>query len=68
MHMKYNFNAYDTVMAGAGASSVVNNTRSIGSVQVVVNDYNARNDSDLADTVLHRINEILNEDSRVWGK
>jgi len=55
-------------IAGAGASSVVNNTRSIGTVQVVVNGYNARNDNDLADTVVHRINEMLNEDSRVWGK
>ena len=55
-------------MAGAGGGSVVNNTRSIGSLQVVVNGYNARNDSDLADTVVHRINEMLNVDSRVWGK
>ena len=55
-------------MAGAGGGSVVNNTRSIGSLQVVVNGYNARNDNDLADTVVHRINEMLNEDSRVWGK
>ena len=54
-------------MAGTGASSVVNHTRSIGTVQVV-NGYNARNDNDLADTVVHRINEMLNEDSRVWGK
>ena len=55
-------------MAGAGASSIVNNTRYIGTVQVVVNGYNARNDNDLADTLVHRINEMLNEDSRVWGK
>lgn len=49
-------------------TAVVNNTRSIGSVQVVVNGYNAQNDEDLADTVVHRINEMLNEDSRVWGR
>ena len=55
-------------MAGTGASSVVNNTRSIGTVQVVVNGCNARNDNDLVDTVVHRIYEMLNEDSRVWGK
>jgi hypothetical protein len=40
----------------------------IGSLQVVVNGYNVRNDNDLADTVVNRINEMLNEDSRVWGK
>ena len=55
-------------MAWAGASAVVNNTRSIGTVQDVVNGCNVRNDNDLADTVVHRINEMLNEDSRVWGK
>ena len=56
-------------VAGAGSGgSVVNNNRSIGSVQVVVNGYNARNDNDLADTVVQRINEMLNEDDKVWGR
>jgi hypothetical protein len=35
---------------------------------VVVNGYNARNDNDLADTVVQRINEMLNEDDKVWGR
>ena len=56
-------------LAGAGSGdSVVNNNRSIGSVQVVVNGYNAKNDNDLADTVVQRINEMLNEDDKVWGR
>ena len=62
-------NAGQLALAGAGGSgSVVNNNRSIGSVQVVVNGYNAQNDDDLADTVVHRINEMLNEDDKVWGR
>ena len=35
---------------------------------VNVNGYNAQNDNDLADTVVHRINEMLNEDDKVWGR
>ena len=30
--------------------------------------YEARNDNDLADTIVHRINDMLNEDGSVWGK
>ena len=26
------------------------------------------NDNDLADTIVHRINDMLNEDGSVWGK
>jgi hypothetical protein len=33
-----------------------------------VNGYNAQNDNDLADTIVHRINDMLNEDGSVWGK
>ena len=40
----------------------------INGLSVNVNGYNAKNDNDLADTVVHRINEMLNEDSRVWVK
>ena len=36
-------------------------------LSVNVNGYNAQNDNDLADTVVHRINEMLNEDDKVWG-
>jgi len=56
-------------VAGAGASSV-NNSRSvtINGLSVNVNGYNARNDNDLADTVVQRINEMLNEDDKVWGR
>ncbi len=56
-------------LAGAGASgSTINHNNSIGSVQVVVNGYNAQNDNDLANMVAHRINEMLNEDDSVWGR
>ncbi len=37
-------------------------------LSVVVNDYEAKNDNDLADTIVHRINDMLNEDGSVWGK
>jgi hypothetical protein len=30
--------------------------------------YEAKNDDDLADTIVYRINEMLNEDGSVWGK
>ena len=40
----------------------------MGGLSVVVNGYNAKNDEDLADTVVHRINEMLNEDDKVWGR
>ena len=48
----------------------VNNSRNvtINGLSVNVNGYNARNDNDLADTVVQRINEMLNEDDSVWGK
>ena len=61
-------NTGQLALAGTGGGSVVNHNRSIGSVQVVVNGYNAKNDDDLADTVVHRINEMLNEDGKVWGR
>ena len=56
-------------LAGAGASTV-NNSRNvtINGLSVNVNGYNAKNDDDLADTVVHRINEMLNEDGKVWGR
>lgn len=38
----------------------------MGSVTVNVNGYNAKNDNDLADTLVRRINEMLDEDSSVW--
>ena len=37
-------------------------------LSVNVNGYNAQNDNDLADTVVHRINESLNDDDKVWGR
>ena len=45
-----------------------NRTINMGGLSVVVNDYEAKNDNDLADTIVHRINDMLNEDGSVWGK
>ena len=56
-------------MAGAGGGGVTNNRNvTINGLSVNVNGYEARNDNDLADTIVHRINEMLNEDDSVWGK
>lgn len=56
-------------MAGAGGGGVTNNRNvTINGLSVNVNAYEARNDNDLADTIVHRINDILNEDGSVWGK
>ena len=54
-------------LAGAGATTN-NRTVNVGGINVTVNGYNATNDDDLADTVVHRINEMLNEDGSVWGR
>ena len=40
----------------------------MGDLSLVVNGYEAKNDNDLADTIVHRINEMLNEDDSVWSK
>jgi hypothetical protein len=45
-----------------------NRTVNIGGLSVVVNGYEAQNDNDLADVIVHRINDMLNEDGSVWGK
>ena len=57
-------------LAMAGAGGGVTNSRSvtINGLSVNVNGYEAHNDNDLADTIVHRINEMLNEDGSVWGK
>ena len=55
-------------LAGAGGGITNNRTINMGGVSVVVNGYNAKNDDDLVDTVVHRINEMLNEDDKVWGR
>ena len=56
-------------MAGAGGGGVTNNRNvTINGLSVNVNGYEARNDNDLADTIVHRINDMLNEDGSVWGK
>jgi hypothetical protein len=63
-------NAGQLAMAGAGAVGGVTNNRTInmGGLSIAVNGYEAKNDDDLADTIVHRINEMLNEDGSVWGK
>ncbi|OPZ70417.1 MAG: hypothetical protein BWY83_01654 [bacterium ADurb.Bin478] len=63
-------NAGQLALAGGGAAGGVTNNRTInmGGLSVVVNGYEAKNDNDLADTIVHRINEMLNEDDSVWGK
>lgn len=56
-------------MAGAGSGGVTNNrTINMGGLSVVVNGYESKNDNDLADTIVHQINDMLNEDGSVWGK
>ena len=56
-------------MARAGGGGVTNNRNvTINGLSVNVNGYEARNDNDLADTIVHRINDMLNEDGSVWGK
>ena len=40
----------------------------INGLFVNVNGCEARNDNDLADNIVHRINDMLNEDGSVWGK
>lgn len=54
-------------LAGAGASSV-NNSRTVNINGLYVNGCNAKNGIDPADTVVQRGNEMLNEDSKVWGR
>ena len=56
-------------MALAGASSVTNShTVNMGGLSVVVNGYEAKNDDDLADTIIDRINDMFHENGSVWGK
>ena len=52
-------------MAGAGGGVTNNRTINMGGLSVVVNGYEAKNDNDLADTIVHRINDMLNEDGSV---
>ena len=40
----------------------------MGGLSVVVNGYEVKNDDDLADAIIQRINDIFNEDGSVWGK
>lgn len=55
--------------AGGGAVTVTNNrTVNLSGLSVVVNGYEAKNDNDLAETIISRINEMFNEDGSVWGK
>lgn len=62
-------NAGQLALAGAGGGTVSNSKNvTINGLSVSVNGYNAQNDEDLADTIVHRINEMLNEDDKVWGR
>ena len=45
-----------------------NRTINMGGLSVVVNGHEAKNDNDLADSIVHRINDMLNVDGSVWGK
>lgn len=40
----------------------------INGLSVNINGNEAKDDNDLADTIVHRINDMLNEDDSVWGK
>ena len=62
-------NTRQLAMAGAGGGSVSNSrTINMGGLTVNVNGYSAQNDSDLANMVADRINQMLNEDDSVWGR
>ena len=45
-----------------------NRSMTINVLSVNINGYEAKDDNDLADTIVHRINDMLNEDDSVWGK
>ena len=45
-----------------------NRNMTINGLFVNVNGCEERNDNDLADTIVHRFNDMLNEDGSVWGK
>jgi len=53
---------------GAGGGVTNNRSMTINGLSVNINGYEAKNDNDLADTIVHRINDMLNEDDSVWGK
>lgn len=56
-------------LAGGAAGGVTNNrSMTINGLSVNINGYEAKDDNDLADTIVHKINEMLNEDDSVWGK
>ena len=56
-------------IAGAGVGNVTHNRNvTVNGLSVNVQGYNARNDDDLADTIVNRINDMLNEDGAAWGK
>jgi len=57
------------LLRGGAAGGVTNNRRmTINGLSVNINGYEAKDDNDLADTIVHRINDMLNEDDSVWGK
>lgn len=53
---------------GAAGGTTNNRTVNMGGLSVVVNGYEVKNDDDLADAIIQRINDIFNEDGSVWGK
>ena len=57
-----------TLVETFGESFVNNRSMTINGLSVNINGYEAKDDNDLADTIVHRINDMLNEDGSVWGK
>lgn len=49
------------------AGTTNNRTVNVGGIQVAVNGYNARSDTDMAKLIARRLNEELNRESAVWG-
>ena len=67
--MEFSEKQRQMALAGGTAGGVTNNrSMTINGLSVNINGYEAEDDNDLADTIVHKINEMLNEDDSVWGK
>ena len=56
------------LLRGAAGGVINNRSMTINGLSVNINGYEAKEDNDLADAIVHRINDMLNEDDSVWGK
>lgn len=61
------FNPAQLAIAGNTGTTTNNRTVNVGGLQVLVNGYKARNDQELAYTLMKTINEEMNKESAAWG-